>query len=68
MRRFVTGYNLALKFSLMLTCSTLGSLFAGIYLDRWLGTKPWLMLVLMFVGIIFGAYAVYRVATRQTNL
>jgi ATP synthase protein I len=67
-RRFAAGYNLAMKFSMMLVCSTLGSLFAGIYVDRWLGTKPWLMLLLTFLGIAFGTYAVYRVATRDLKM
>ncbi|MFQ5613461.1 MAG: AtpZ/AtpI family protein [Anaerolineae bacterium] len=65
MHNFAVGYGLVLKFSSILVCSVLGSLFAGIYLDRWLGTKPWLMLILMVAGIAFGTYTVYQVATRD---
>lgn len=33
---------------------------AGYLLDRWLGTKPWLMII----GLIFGAVAGFRDAYR----
>jgi ATP synthase protein I len=32
----------------------------GYLLDRWLGTKPWLMLALSLVGISVGFYAFLR--------
>lgn len=34
----------------------------GWYLDGWLGTKPWLMIVFFFLGVGAGFTNVYRVA------
>jgi len=33
---------------------------AGWLLDRWLGTKPWLMIVFFFLGAAAGIMNVYR--------
>jgi ATP synthase protein I len=35
----------------------------GVLLDRWLGTRPWLTLVLMFFGIVAGFYNVVRMVS-----
>jgi F0F1-type ATP synthase assembly protein I len=43
---------------LIIFCSLLG----GIWLDKKLGTTPWLMLVLMVVGLVFAMYTVIRIA------
>lgn len=32
----------------------------GVLLDRWLGTRPWLMLVCLLLGIIAGFVNVFR--------
>jgi F0F1-type ATP synthase assembly protein I len=54
------GYHLALQISSILLCSVFGSLFGGIWLDRKLGTAPWLMLILMVVGLVIATYIIYR--------
>jgi F0F1-type ATP synthase assembly protein I len=59
-REALAGYQLAIQISSILLCSVFGSLFGGIWLDRQLGTTPWLMLVLMVVGIILATYIIYR--------
>ena len=64
-RQFATGYNLALKFGIMVSCPILGALFLGIFADKKLGTTPWVMLVMMAAGIAFSTYAVYLVARRM---
>jgi F0F1-type ATP synthase assembly protein I len=51
-----------MQISATLLCSIFGSLFCGIWLDRKLGTTPWLMLVLMVLGIAFAMYTIYRIA------
>ena len=33
---------------------------AGYWLDRWLGTSPWLFLVLFFLGVAAGILNVFR--------
>ena len=49
------GFMLALAYLMHLgitivVCIAIG-LFAGIYLDRWLGTSPWLLLLFLMLGI-----------------
>ncbi len=58
------GYHLAMQISGTLLCSTLGSLVAGIWLDKKLGTRPWLMLVLMVLGLGFAMFTIYRIANN----
>lgn len=53
------GYQLAMQISSILLCSVFGTLLGGIWLDQKLGTTPWLMLVLMVVGIIFAVVTIY---------
>jgi F0F1-type ATP synthase assembly protein I len=62
---WISGYNLALKFTIMLSCPILSGLACGIWLDKQLHTTPWLMFVLMIISLAFSIYAVYRVATRE---
>ncbi len=35
-------------------------LAAGYYLDRWLGTKPWLLMVGVVLGGVLGLYGFLR--------
>jgi len=42
----------------------LGSGIVGWMLDRWLGTKPWLMLVMLFLGFAVGVMNVLRIANK----
>ena len=42
----------------------LGSGIVGWMLDRWLGTKPWLMLVMLFLGFAAGVFNVMRIANE----
>src|SRR5262245_57202016 len=37
---------------------------AGYYLDKWLGTGPWLFLLFMVFGLVAGILNVYRTANR----
>jgi len=39
--------------------------FAGIWLDRRLGTTPWLLLICVFAGAAGGFYSMYRTVTRR---
>jgi F0F1-type ATP synthase assembly protein I len=59
-RGIFEGYYLAIQISSILLCSVFGSLFCGIWLDKTLGTRPWLMLILMIAGIAVAMIAVYR--------
>ena len=37
----------------------------GLFLDDWLGTKPWFLLVFFVFGAAAGMFNVYRVVQRQ---
>jgi ATP synthase protein I len=39
-----------------------GGFLIGFVLDRWLGTKPWLMLVMLFLGFAAGVFNVIRIS------
>jgi ATP synthase protein I len=45
----------------------LGGGVIGWLLDRWLGTAPWLMLLLLFLGFAGGMINVFRIANRQAG-
>lgn len=39
--------------------------FLGYWIDRWLGTKPWMMIILFFLGFCAGFLNIYRSQTGQ---
>lgn len=43
---------------------TMVGVIGGLLLDRWLGTKPWLLVVLSVVGTVVGFYGFLREMTR----
>ena len=45
----------------------LGGGVIGWLLDRWLGTAPWLMLTLLFLGFAGGIFNVFRISSRQAG-
>lgn len=45
--------------------STFVGLAIGYYLDEWLGTKPWLLIFFLFVGIAAGFKNVYEQAMKM---
>jgi F0F1-type ATP synthase assembly protein I len=50
--------------SFQLAGSILLGVFLGRYLDRWLGTTPWLMLVGLFLGLTAGITGIIKI-TKQ---
>jgi len=42
-----------------------GGFLIGLLLDRWFGTRPWLMLVLLFLGFVAGFISVIRVSSNS---
>jgi len=47
-----------------LVVTTVIGLVAGYYADRWLGTKPWLMLLGLGMGIVAGFVNLFRSVNR----
>jgi len=44
-----------------------GGAIVGWVLDQWLGTAPWLLLGLMFIGFAGGFISVMRISGRSTG-
>jgi F0F1-type ATP synthase assembly protein I len=40
-------------------------LFLGYFLDRWLGTAPWLLLIFTVLGIVSGLLSLFRALKKQ---
>ena len=47
----------------MVAASFIG-LFIGIYLDKWLGTSPWMTLIWLGIGIISGFRNIFILTRR----
>jgi ATP synthase protein I len=45
-----------------LVATSFVGLAIGYYLDKWLGTKPWLTFVFFFIGLATGFREVFRLA------
>ncbi len=45
---------------LMLPSSIVVGLFLGYYLDKFFGTRPWLLLVFFILGAVSGFYSLLR--------
>ena len=57
------GRYSALGFEMAL--SVLIGLGIGYYLDKWLGTEPWLMILWLAFGFAAGVRSLYRAAKRS---
>ena len=45
--------------------SVAGGVGIGYYLDKWLGTQPWLLILFLFFGIAAGFRNLYRALKRM---
>ncbi len=50
--------------ALMLPSSIIVGLFIGYMLDRWLGTRPWLLLTFTVLGIVSGLLSLIRALSK----
>jgi len=57
---------LALTVGTVLTSNIVGGLLLGYFLDRWLMTSPWLLLVGLLLGTCSAFFWLYRI-TLQLN-
>jgi ATP synthase protein I len=51
--------------ALVLPSSIAVGLFLGYLLDRWLGTAPWLLLILTVLGIVSGLLSLFRALKKE---
>ncbi len=54
----------AFKLGTELVAAVVVGTIIGFILDNWFGTKPWLILIFFFVGVIAGILNVFRSAKR----
>ncbi|NKD55779.1 MULTISPECIES: AtpZ/AtpI family protein [unclassified Haematospirillum] len=59
--RNMSGLGVAARISVEMVVTTLVGTALGWFVDGWLGTRPWLMIIFMFLGGAAGISNVYRV-------
>ena len=57
----------AFKMSTELVSAVVVGTIIGFILDNWFGTKPWLILIFFFVGVIAGIMNVIKSAKKMQN-
>ena len=60
-----SGMGAAFKLSTELVSAVVVWTIIGFILDNWFGTKPWLILIFFFVGVIAGIMNVVKSAKRM---
>jgi ATP synthase protein I len=58
------GLGLGFRIGIELVVAIVVATAIGWAIDRWLGTRPWGMIVLFFMGVAAGMLNVYRAVTR----
>ena len=61
----VSGIGVAFKMSTELVSAVAVGTIIGFILDNWFGTKPWLILIFFFVGVIAGIMNVIKSAKKM---
>ena len=62
-----SGMGHAFKMSTELVAAVAVGTIIGFILDNWFGTKPWLILIFFFVGVVAGILNVFRSAKSIQN-
>jgi ATP synthase protein I len=57
------GLGLGFRIGIELVVAVVVATGLGWAIDRWLGTRPWAMIVLFFLGVAAGMLNVYRAVT-----
>lgn len=55
---------LALSVGAVITSNVVGGIVAGYFLDRWLQTSPWLIVVGLVLGVVSAFAGLYRIMAR----
>ena len=59
--------GIAFKMSTEMVAAVVVGTIIGFILDNWFGTKPWLILIFFFVGVVAGILNVFRSAKSMQN-
>ena len=62
-----SSFGTAFKLSTELVSAVIIGTIIGFILDKTFGTKPWLILIFFFVGVIAGIVNVFRSAKKMQN-
>ncbi len=60
-----TATRMALRAGTDMVAAIMVGTFLGYWLDSWLGTRPWFMILLLFLGFAAGFLNIYRSQTGQ---
>ena len=60
-----SGIGIAFKMSTELVSAVAVGTIIGFILDNWFGTKPWLILIFFFVGVVAGIVNVIKSAKNM---
>jgi len=55
---------LALSVGTIITSNVIGGVFAGYLLDRWLDTRPWLVITGLILGAVSAFIGLFRILNR----
>ncbi|VAV99646.1 ATP synthase protein I [hydrothermal vent metagenome] len=58
------AYGMAMRLVAELLSGLIVGLIVGWFLDKWLGTKPWLLIIFIFLGLGAGIFNVVRAAKQ----
>lgn len=61
--REASGYGMAVRIGAELVAALIVGVGIGYFLDYWLDTKPWFLVVFFFLGAAAGVLNVYRTAS-----
>ena len=61
----MSSLGTAFKMSTELVAAVVVGTIIGFILDNWFGTKPWLILIFFFVGVIAGIVNVFKSAKKM---
>ena len=53
---------------LMLPSSIAVGLFIGYWLDKWLGTDPWMLIVFLLLGTVSGFYSLLKGVNKYKDI
>ena len=62
-----SNFGQAFKLSTELVAAVLVGTITGFILDNWFDTKPWLIIIFFFVGVVAGILNVIRSAKKLQN-
>lgn len=64
-RQLIKSLGFLSGLGISLVAATLIGLAMGYYLDRWLGTNPWMTLIFLGFGIVAGFRNIYLLTERE---